>query len=70
MSESDKTPEGGDEKETRAKRLLRSSARPFVAALLGVLLGFVCSQLPASIRAPCEIISHVLPAACGVEESK
>ena len=69
MSEHEQHPdEGGDEQESRGRRLLRSFARPFAAALLGLLLGAACSQLPESLRAPCEMVSHLLPAACGEEK--
>ena len=41
-----------------------------LAAFLGVLIGELSSQLPAYHQAPCDMVSHVLPAACGTGEGK
>ena len=55
---------------SRSRRLLKTLGRPLAAALLGIILGALCTSLPKSLQAPCEVFSRVLPAACGIEDSK
>lgn len=50
----------------RPARSLRSKS-PIVAAVLGVLLGALCAQLPADYQKPCDMVSRILPGACSVQ---
>lgn len=55
---------------SRLRRLLKTLGRPLAAALLGIILGALCTSLPESLQSPCEVFSRVVPAACGIEDSK
>lgn len=65
-NEENKQDDGG-EIAKKPRRLLVALGRPLAAVVLGIIMGVVCSALPESLRTPCEVVSHLLPSACGLE---